>query len=139
MDEDQKWARAAFCATSEMLTPSQMELLMGISPTRTHEIGDPVSSRSSTTRKDNYFSIQSSCSEYEEMEKHIEEIVSILEPKKDVIHQLSTKAKLCLFCGFSSGNGQGGFVLSPELLTRLNGLGLEFALDLYPPNTVDVK
>ena len=139
MDEDQKWARAAFCAFSDTLAPSDIEKLIGLTPTRTYKIGDPVSSRSSTTRKGHYYSIQSCCSEYEEMEKHIEEIVSLLEPKKDAIHLLSSKAKVRLFCGFSSGNGQGGFVLAPKLLTRLSELGLELVLDLYPPDGTNVK
>ena len=45
--------------------------------------------------------------------------------------------EVALFCGFSSGNGQGGFTLNPELLARLAVFGVELSLDLYPPTEVN--
>jgi hypothetical protein len=41
-----------------------------------------------------------------------------------------------LFCGFGSGNGQGGDTLRPETLKLLVDSGLSLTLDLYPP-TID--
>jgi len=43
-----------------------------------------------------------------------------------------------LFCGFSSGNGQGGDTLRPETLKLLVDAGLSLTLDLYPP-TIDTN
>jgi Domain of unknown function (DUF4279) len=39
-----------------------------------------------------------------------------------------------LFLGFGSGNGQGGFVVPSDLLTRIGALGLGVSIDLYPPD-----
>jgi len=140
MNDDEKWSSAAFVAMSDSLSPEQIEDAMGLPPSRMHRIGDPVSSRNnSTVHKQHYYSIQSRARATEGMEVHIDEILSILEPRKSVISQLSSEARLCLFCGFSSGNGQGGFSLSPGLLSRLAHLGLEVVLDLYPPNEVDYE
>ena len=137
MNEDEKWSSAAFVATSKTLSLNQIQEIIGLPPSRFHNIGDPVSSRSSTpVHNRDYYSIQSKSLESESMEQHIEEILSLLEPRMDAIRRLSSEANLCLFCGFSSGNGQGGFGLSPELLSRLARLGLEVVLDLYPPDAI---
>jgi len=139
MNDDEKWASAAFVAMSDSLSPEQIEDAMGLPPSRMHRIGEPVSSRNkSTVHKQHYYSIQSGVSASKGMEAHIDEILSILEPRVDIVSQLSSEARLCLFCGFSSGNGQGGFSLSPGLLSRLVHLGLEVVLDLYPPNEVSI-
>jgi len=49
---------------------------------------------------------------------------------------LLTTCKIRLSCGFSSGNGQGGFTLDSVTLQRIARLGVPLVLDLYPP-TVD--
>jgi len=58
----------------------------------------------------------------------------------DFIRQLATRDEVDaeLFCGFGSGNGQGGDTLSPETLQQIASLGLSLTLDLYPPD-VDEK
>ncbi|HQO58998.1 MAG TPA: DUF4279 domain-containing protein [Candidatus Omnitrophota bacterium] len=135
MDEDEKWSSAAFVAISDSLSPDMIERIIGWPPTRSHKIGDPISSRSGATlRKQHYYSIQSMSDSTEPMEKHIDEIITPLEQKLENLKRLQGNADLCLFCGFSSGNGQGGFSLSPEMLARLSRLGLELVLDLYPPD-----
>lgn len=137
MNDDEKCSSAAFCAHSDTLPPEQMEAIVGLPPTRSYRIGDPRSKRTNRgVYNRHYYSIQSTISAAELLDKHIEEILSILEPRMDRVRQLAADASLCLFCGFSSGNGQGGFVLSPSLLSRLAQLGLEVVLDLYPPETV---
>ena len=132
--ENEKWSSAAFCADSETLSPDQMESIIGLQPTRSHRIGEP---RSKLTKRGvynrHYYSIQSTISDGEPLDAHIEEILSVLEPRMDNVKRLASQASLCLFCGFSSGNGQGGFSLSPHLLSRLARLGVEVVLDLYPP------
>jgi hypothetical protein len=138
MNEDEKWSSAAFCAHSDTLPPEQMEVIIGLPPTRSHRIGEPRSKRTYRGVHDrHYYSVQSKISDSEPLEKHIEEILSMLEPRIDRVKHLASEASLCLFCGFSSGNGQGGFVLSPSLLSRLAQLGLEVVLDLYPPEGCD--
>jgi hypothetical protein len=40
-----------------------------------------------------------------------------------------------LLCGFSSGNGQGGFTLDAKTLQRIADLGVSLSVDLYPPES----
>jgi hypothetical protein len=42
-----------------------------------------------------------------------------------------------IFCGFGSGNGQGGDTISALTLERIASLGLSLGLDLYPPDIDD--
>jgi hypothetical protein len=135
MREDEKWSSAAFCAYSDTMSPEQMEATFGVAPTRSHQIGEPRSkSGRSGVHDRHYYSIQSSAVESAALDVHIEEILSLLEPRENHLKQLRHKASLCILCGFSSGSGQGGFSLSPALLSRLAHLGLEVVLDLYPPD-----
>ena len=67
-----------------------------------------------------------------------EQIETLFEALADRAKELR---KLChtegitgeLFCGFSSGNGQGGDSISPGNLRRVADAGLFLTLDLYPP------
>ena len=72
------------------------------------------------------------------LENHLEEIISLLESRKAEVQALNDQAELSLFCGFSSGNGQGGCTFMPELLRRLSALNIPLVLDLYPPNAEEV-
>lgn len=135
MGDDEKWSSAAFVARSEILSPDMFESIIGLPPTHSHRIGDPISSRQgSAVRKNHYYSIQSMSDSREPMEKHIDEIITQLEQRIANVRSLEGKAEMFLFCGYSSGNGQGGCSLSPEMLARLSQLGLELCLDLYPPD-----
>ena len=72
------------------------------------------------------------------LEDHLDEVLSLLELRRDEVNTLGDDAELSLFCGFSSGNGQGGCTFMPELLRRLSALNIPLVLDLYPPNAEEV-
>lgn len=134
MSGEGKWSSAALCAHSDTLTPEQMEEIFGMRPSRSHRMGESRSTRArSGTHDRHFYSIHSTTSDSEPLSSHIEELLSVLEPRVERLKRLSGEASLRLFCGFSSGNGQGGFSLSPELLSRLARLGIEVVFDLYPP------
>ena len=44
-----------------------------------------------------------------------------------------------VFCGFSSGSGQGGDIIQPGTLKLLADTGLSLSLDLYPPDVLGAK
>jgi hypothetical protein len=136
MDEDGKWYSASFVVTSTTLTPEEIERRLGYAPTRAHHMGDPVSPRHPSAlhaHKHHYYGLHSGLRNSQEMQAHLEALLSRLEAKAEAVAGLSEEASVCFWCGFSSGNGQGGFTLSPSILQRLAQLGVEVALDLYPP------
>jgi len=67
------------------------------------------------------------------MVDHLKWLLDSLEPKRDVIRELSRKYRIDFFCGFASMNQQGGFTLDSVTLARLAELGVPLELDLYPP------
>ena len=139
MEEDGKWFSASFVVTSTNLTPEEIARRLGHAPTRVHHVGDPVSRRppsSAHTHKHHYYGLHSGLRDSQPMEAHLEALLSLLEAKAEVVAGLSREAKISFWCGFSSGNGQGGFTLSPSVLQRLARLGVEVSLDLYPPEGV---
>lgn len=69
----------------------------------------------------------------EPLSSHVNWLLEACRGKEAVIRELASALNVELFCGFSSGNGQGSFSLENELLSRISGLGLSLVLDLYPP------
>ncbi len=135
MEDDEKWASAAFMASSLTITPDEMASRIGLPPTRSHQIGDPYSPRATDTqRTDHLYAVHANEPDSAPLQDHIQSLLALLEPRAASIADLAAEAQLYLFCGFSSGNGQGGFTLTPETLTRIAALGLELSLDLYPPS-----
>jgi hypothetical protein len=67
------------------------------------------------------------------MEDHLKWLLERMEPKADSIIELAERFRVEFFCGFSSGNGQGGFELDCTLLARIAKLRASLVLDLYPP------
>ena len=89
-------------------------------------------------RKQNFYCVTSAFPTSESMEKHLEFIINTFESKKAGLQELLKSSEVGICCGFSSGNGQGGFVLSPELLLRIANIGVPLSLDLYPPSEIAV-
>jgi len=70
------------------------------------------------------------------LQNHLEELLSWIESNADSLLCLRDKCSFDLFCGFSSGSGQGGFGIASSNLLRMGELGVDLILDLYPP-TID--
>jgi hypothetical protein len=73
----------------------------------------------------------------ENLAKHLKWLLDRLEPKAVAVRALWEKYRVDIFCGFSSGSGQGGFALYPETLARLAKLGIPVGFDLYPPSDIE--
>jgi hypothetical protein len=78
--------------------------------------------------------LESPLGENRGLSDHLAWLLDHLEPKIPVLSALSQSHRVDLFCGFSSGSGQGGFVLDTSILARLGRLGVPLVLDLYPPS-----
>ena len=85
-------------------------------------------------RRDSSWQLQSPLDSQCPMEEHLLWLLGVLEPKAEVLGLLKRRFEFEFFCGFSSGNGQGGFALENSVLTRIADLGITIELDLYPPD-----
>ena len=137
MQDTEKWSKASLTIHSGTLSPEEIEAYLGVVATRKHRKDDIVSPKNpNNLRKRNFYCVTSVFPTSESMEKHIEFIINTFESKKAELQELLKTSEVGISCGFSCGNGQGGFVLSPELLSRIANVGLPLSLDLYPPSEI---
>lgn len=133
MNDDRKWSRAGLRLFSTMLAPDEIGEVLGLQAARSFRLGDPISSRSRGVRPQHGFFVKSGVSADEPLEEHLIALLALIEGVGDRLQSLRSQVDADIFCGFSSGNGQGGFTLSPPTLRRLADLELDLILDLYPP------
>lgn len=134
MENDRRWSAAGLRIIGEELDPVEVGALLGLEATRTHRKGQPRSSRHKDTWRESLWSLQSPLSRDRDMADHVKWLLDSLEGRFDALKVLSEKFRVDLFCGFSSGSGQGGFTLDAVTLGRLGRLGVPLVLDLYPPS-----
>ena len=134
--DDQKWSRASFRAWSEEMTPESIADALGLQATKLFRKGDPYTKRSPSLRKKHLIVVESALPASEPLARHLAALCDLLEPVAARLPDIADRCGYDIFCGFSSGNGQGGFTLSPDLLSRLAVLKVDVGLDLYPPSAV---
>jgi hypothetical protein len=134
MSPNSEWATASFRLFSSRLSLEELGRAIPLYPEQTFRKGDPVSRRSTSvaTHPANGIVIGSGLPDTSPLEEHLRVLSERIEPYIDRVRSLGEGVDVDLFCGFTSGIGQGSFSLSPELLHRLSGLGLELIFDLYP-------
>ena len=133
VDDEGKWSRASVRIFGETLQPEEIEAKLGLKATRTHVKGQPRSRRYNVPWRHSLWSLESPLSDDHDMADHLKWLLDRLEPRLDVIMALSAEYRVDLFCGFSSGSGQGGFTLDSTTLARIAKLGVPLVVDLYPP------
>ena len=138
MDDSDKWSRASLRIFGDTLQPEEIGSALGLQATHTHLKGELLSPKHTTVRRESGWLIQSPLSERSDMVDHLKWLLDSLEPKRDVVRELSRRYRIDLFCGFSSGSGQGGFTLDSATLARIAELGVPLALDLYPPAPMEI-
>jgi len=139
MENDEKWSSASLHISSETIALNDICEILNTNASHSHERGSPVSPRNpnSPLRQKNLWILNSSLEDSLPLENHIEELVTFLELKYDALKKLFSKCEIELFCGFSSTCGQGGFVLTADLLKRISVFPIDIVLDLYPPEASD--
>ncbi|MGK7899881.1 MAG: DUF4279 domain-containing protein [Hormoscilla sp.] len=118
---DQKWDSASLRIVSKTITPAGITKTLGIEPTRAYAIGTPVK-----------WILESGLDESEPLNLHINQLLLLIESKVERFKKLMSVCDIEIFCGFSSENGQGGFVLDAGLIKRMGIIPLDLVLDLYP-------
>jgi hypothetical protein len=134
--EDEKWYRVSLRLLGDSLPVEEIESRIGLEPSllgRKGEYlrGDPRSIKYHTNVWVSKYLTDSDVP----FEAQISGLLDALEPRLGALREILSLpgVKGELFLGFSSRNGQGGAVFSPELLRRVADYGLALSLDLYPP------
>lgn len=136
LDPDEKWSRATFRVFSTTITPEEIEATLLLAATSVHRMGERISKRVPALRKEHAFFVESALATSEPLDHHIAGLCDLLDPVHDRLAMLRSTCRCDIFCGFSSGSGQGGFSLDASLLRRLAATELKLTLDLYPPSRI---
>lgn len=131
---DNKWNSATLRISSNTISAAEITVILGVKPTNSYEKGTPVSSRNpkSLLRQESVWLLESGLDNSEPLDTHIAKLISLVEGKFDLFKELIPVCHIDIFCGFSSENGQGGFVLDAGLLKRLTAIPVDIVFDLYP-------
>jgi hypothetical protein len=133
VDDNRRWSRASLRIFGETLEPEEVGVALGLAATRSHLKGELRSTRYKAVWRESAWLLQSPLADENDMVDHLKWLLDVFEPKLDLVAELSNKYKIDFFCGFSSGNGQGGFRLDSVTLHRIAKFGIALHLDLYPP------
>jgi hypothetical protein len=136
LDQDEKWFRASLRIAGEELRPEEVSDLLNLRPTKTRLRGESVSPKARLLMTQSLWLLESGLSNDRGAPEHLNCLLDLLEPRALEIRALSGNFCVEFFCGFSSGNGQGGFTLDAVTLKRMADLGIALALDLYPPESM---
>lgn len=129
-----RWSQACVRILGEALQPEEVDAMLGLRATRTHRKADRCSHRNLAVWQESLWLLESPLGKDRDLPEHLDWLLDALEPKLDVLRSLSIKYRVDLFCGFSSGTGQGGFALDHDRLLRIARLGVPMVFDLYPPH-----
>lgn len=142
LDDDKKWFRVCLRLSGDSLDPHSVSELLGITADTIGIKGVARTGKNNRTYapyRTNIWIYRSKLHHEVGFEEQIKSIFGALGDKvgllSDLLHTPGVDGEL--FCGFGSGNGQGGDVITPETLGMIADAGLSFSLDLYPPGIPD--
>jgi hypothetical protein len=139
MDGDGKRSRACLRIFGDTLDPDKVGSVLGLEATHTHLKGELFGPGQTAVRRESGWLLQSPLSKRSDIIERFKWLLDALEPKREVIQELSRKYRIDFFCGFASLNGQGGFKLDRGTLSRVAELGVPLALDLDPPGIEEIS
>lgn len=121
----------SFKISGSELVPENVTQSLDIIPHHTHLRGSYL--RINDERflyKKGLWSIKSKLPFEEEFSAHLENLLSILEPKQEQILKLGENNSVDFYCSLYA---QIGFQLPPHLLRRIANLGAALGVTVYPP------
>ena len=125
---NEKWSTASFRIAGDELRPDQITATLSLEPTQSGVKGERFSARHSAVRRTSFWLLKCPLSNSLPLTEHLEWLLDLFEPKIGLIYSIAEGSKIMLLCGFSSGNGQGGFTLDAQLLQRIASIGIAFSL-----------
>jgi hypothetical protein len=130
------WSQAGLRIYGDTVVPEKVGAALGLQATRTHVKGQLRKNGKDRWGNSLWF-FESPLGKNRGLNDHLAWLLDHLESKIPLLNTLSQSHRVDLFCGFSSGSGQGGFLLDTSTLARLGRLGVPLVLDLYPPAVED--
>lgn len=130
---------ASFRIIGDNLDTELVSSLLEIKPDHAHRKGEFNSRKNKLGKivlgpkyKTGIWSINSNLPETSTLEEHLVSLLDRLEPVSDKILQLSAEGyRIDIFCGYFFNHGfNGGFDISPLVLTRMGKMGIYLAVSV---------
>ena len=121
---------ASFRIAKTGMAAAEVSARLGIEPTHSHEAGD-THGRQQVRWAQAMWSLSTKGDGRGHLSDHLERLLDRIEPKRAIIEQLAQEGYAMDWFCFVSVEGQGGVVLSVDLLRRLAALPIELGLDIY--------
>ena len=135
---DDDWAtcaetHAAFRLGGSDVNPDRVTEVLGIQPTYTYRLGDPVGRTGSRRSTSAWILSSEGQVGSKDLKRHVDWLLDKVEPRADALTRLRMEegADADVFCLWVSKSGNGGPDLGPRQMARLAGLQLTIGLDLY--------
>ena len=113
-------------------TAAHVTQMLAVEPTKSHEAGDARSQRDSRTLGNAMWQLHSDLPWERPLSDHLEQLCSAMQGHREALRRLTQDGyAMDVFCFVELENGQGGVLISPELLRKLGDLSLELDLDIY--------
>jgi len=137
------WSRAGLSIYSDSLDLEAVESALGLRATGKHLKGTPRSRDLKPIWPDSMWRFGTSLSNDHGLEGNLTLILDALEPKRDVIQGFAHEHRVDFFCGFSSGEREGGFTLTRVTFTRVTlnrvaKFGVPLITNLSPPIPLEI-
>ena len=139
--EDDKWFSVSLRIMGDTVDPTKLEGLLGVQPDTLGIMGQPrmgKQGRHYAPYETNFWSYREGSGPEIGFDQKIQNLFALLGSEVSALQRLSATegVEVDLFCGFGSGNGQGGDTIQPQTIKLLADAGVSLTLDLYPP-TID--
>lgn len=140
--QNAKWSLVSLAIYGDSFEPDTITERLGLTPTRCGRKGDIRTSphvKDLPPRRNSFWLLTSPLADLKPLQDHLVWLIDQLEPRREVLEELTKEYKVRFICGFSSGNGQGGCTFDPTLLSRLSSFGIPLVLDLYAPGPIPTQ
>ena len=139
LSEDDKWFAVSLCFMGAGFDPRDVETRIGLPPTFMRVMGEKwtcKTGREYGPALHNLWRHRIEAPGDIGFDLQIKLLLDRIGELSDAVRELAAadQVEAELFCGFGSGNGQGGDTISANTLGRIAALGLALSLDLYPPD-----
>ena len=130
---EKKTSSVSLRVASKKKSCEEISDALGLVATKSGKKGESMGIRSNPERKrdESLWLYDLDLDERRPLEEHLDNIAKMLEQKINGIRAIKDSCDVELFCSYATENGQGGFIINQQLLSRLNTLGIDVVFDLY--------
>jgi hypothetical protein len=120
--------RATLRIFGNIENPAEITNALNLQPTYIHRKGER--SALSTPYEHDMWSLTAPLGSEEALEKHLAWLKEKLIPHKNYIQKLTETCTVDIFCGYRTDSDQGGFELSPHVLSLFVDLGIPMCVSI---------